>query len=130
MERVLGVGGIFIRFEDREALSRWYRDNLGLPVDEAWWGAALPLKTDRERAGAAVVWGSFADSAYFGRDDQVFMVNFRVHDLDAMLKQLRESGCDVLDKVEANDFGRFGWVTDPEGNRVELWQPPDTALQG
>jgi predicted enzyme related to lactoylglutathione lyase len=129
MERVLGVGGIFTRFHDREALSRWYRDHLGLPIDEAWWGAALPLKTDQDPGGACVVWGAFADSAYFGRDDQVFMVNFRVHDLDAMLKQLRDGGCNVLDKVEANDFGRFGWVTDPEGNRVELWQPPD-AIPG
>ena len=55
------------------------------------------------------------------------MINFRVHDLHAMLKQLRDAGCDVLDKVDESDFGLFGWVTDPEGNRIELWQPPDTS---
>ena len=75
MEKVLGVGGIFIRFDDREALARWYRDHLGLPLDEAWWGATVPLESVRARAGARFVWGSFVDSAYFGRPDQVFMVN-------------------------------------------------------
>jgi predicted enzyme related to lactoylglutathione lyase len=126
MEQVLGVGGVFLQCEDREAVARWYRDHLGLPVDEAWWGAALPLTTDRDPGGSCVVWGTFADNAYFGGGTQRFMLNFRVADLDAMLTQLRDGGCDVLDKVEDNEFGRFGWVTDPEGNRVELWQPPES----
>lgn len=126
MERVLGVGGVFLQFEDREKMARWYRDHLGLPVDEAWWGAALPLSTDEDPGGSCVVWGTFADNSYFGGGAQRFMVNFRVEDLDKMLAQLRDAGCDVLDKVEDSEFGRFGWVTDPEGNRVELWQPPET----
>ena len=128
MERVLGVGGVFLHFRDREATARWYRDHLGIPLDEGWWGASLPLRTEKDRGGACVVWGTFADNAYFGGGTQQVMVNFRVDDLDRMLAQLRDGGCDVDDKVEASEFGKFGWVTDPEGNRIELWQPPDQAL--
>ena len=70
--------------------------------------------------------GTFeTDSEYFGSKDNAFMVNFRVGDLHAMIAQLREKGCDVLDKVEESEFGKFGWVTDPEGRRIELWEPPD-----
>ena len=65
------------------------------------------------------------DSDYFGSRTNSFMVNFRVADLDAMLAQLRAGGCDVVDKIERSAYGQFGWVTDPDGNRVELWQPPD-----
>jgi predicted enzyme related to lactoylglutathione lyase len=126
MERVLGVGGIFVRARDRQTLARWYRDHLGLEIDETWWGAAMPLRSEKDRAGAYTVWSVFpGDTDSFGSRDNGFMVNFRVHDLHAMLAQLRASGCSVDDKVEESEFGRFGWVTDPEGNRVELWEPPD-----
>jgi len=126
MEQVLGIGGVFIRARDREALARWYRDHLGLEINEAWWGAAMPLRRDEDRDGAYVVWSAFpADTDYFGDRDRAFMVNFRVRDLHAMLAQLRAAGCRVDEKVEESDFGKFGWVTDPEGNRVELWEPPD-----
>ena len=127
-ERVLGPGGIFVRARDRETLARWYRDHLGLPIDESWWGTAFPLRTESDRDGAYVVWSAFpADTEYFGARENAFMVNFRVRDLHAMLAQLRAAGCDVDDRVEESDFGKFGWVTDPEGNRVELWEPPDTS---
>ena len=127
MEQVLGVGRVFILAKDREPLARWYRDHLGLAIDEAWWGAALPLSTEQDRGGACVVWSAFPhDTTYFGEGGKGFMINFRVHDLDAMLAQLRAAKCDVDDRSETNDFGSFGWVTDPEGNRVELWQPPET----
>lgn len=126
MERALGIGGIFIRARDRETLARWYRDHLGLEIDEQWWGTAMPLRHDDDRAGAYCVWSAFPDDTeYFGAKTNGFMVNFRCRDLHAMLAQLREAGCDVDDKVDESDFGAFGWVTDPEGNRVELWQPPD-----
>ena len=72
------------------------------------------------------MWSPFAgDTTYFSPSEQGFMVNFRVRDLHAMLAQLRAKGCAVDDKVEDSDFGRFGWVIDPEGNRIELWEPPD-----
>jgi catechol 2,3-dioxygenase-like lactoylglutathione lyase family enzyme len=125
MTRVLGIGGIFIRAKNPAALADWYRDHLGLPVDPAWNGAVLPLRHEEDREGAYAVWSAFApDTEYFGRRDNAFMINFRVANLDALLAALRAEGCEVDAKVERTDFGAFGWVTDPEGNRVELWEPP------
>lgn len=127
MEKVLGIGGVFMRFADRERTVAWYRDHLGLDVQQ-WLGAVFPLRSDRDKPTAHVVWGSFAaDSPYFGRLSQQVMINFRVADLDAMLAQLRAAGCDVDQRVERSPMGSFGWVTDPEGNRVELWEPPDVT---
>jgi len=111
--------------------SRWrtrppsYRDNLGLPIEEAWGGAVFPWQENDPRGDAHTVWSPFAaDTDYFAPSTKDFMVNFRVRDLRAMLDQLRANGCEVDDRVEESEFGKFGWVMDPEGNRVELWEPP------
>jgi predicted enzyme related to lactoylglutathione lyase len=124
MERVMGIGGIFFKAQDKDALCAWYRDNLGVPVEE--WGLAIfSWKENDPRGDAHTVWSPFAaDTDYFAPSTRGFMINFRVNDLDGMLAQLRANGCDVDEKVEASEFGRFGWVMDPEGNRVELWEPP------
>lgn len=125
MERVQGVGGVFFKNRgDKVALLAWYRDNLGIPV--ASWGGFNFRWADMDGAEhASTTWSPFdADSDYFGRADQQWMVNFRVPDLHAMLAQLRAAGADVLDKVEESEYGKFGWVTDPQGNRIELWEPP------
>ncbi|GHE08166.1 VOC family protein [Klenkia taihuensis] len=115
MERVLGIGGFFVRSADPGALNAWYRDHLGIGVD--------PDQPWEQEAGPTVFSGFDADTDYFGSPRQQAMLNFRVRDLDAMLAQLRTAGADVSDDVEDMDgVGRFGWVTDPEGNRVELWQ--------
>jgi predicted enzyme related to lactoylglutathione lyase len=116
MERVRGIGGYFLRAKDPSALSAWYRDCLGLDVDEhGLW---------RPGAGPTVFAAFEADTDYFGSRTQQTMLNFRVGDLDAMLAQLREAGADVAEETQEMDgVGRFAWVTDPEGNRVELWQP-------
>jgi predicted enzyme related to lactoylglutathione lyase len=118
MERVLGIGGYFVRAADPAALSTWYRESLGLDVDEngVW----------HQEVGPTVFATFEADTDYFGSRSQHTMLNFRVRDLDAILAQLRDLGTDVA--AEPQDFegiGRFGWVTDPEGNRIELWQPTD-----
>jgi predicted enzyme related to lactoylglutathione lyase len=116
MEHVLGIGGYFIRAADPEALTAWYRDCLGLDVDDngVW----------RQEAGPTVFAAFEAETDYFGARAQQTMLNFRVRDLDAILAQLRAHGADVADETEDMDgIGRFGWVTDPEGTRVELWQP-------
>ncbi len=124
MERVQGIGGIFFKAQDKAALAAWYRDNLGLPVEE-WGGAVIRWADQHEPAEATTVWSPFsADTTYFQPSNAAFMVNFRVKDLDAMLAQLRAAGAQVDDKIEDSDFGRFGWVVDPEGNKIELWQPP------
>ena len=114
MERVLGIGGYFVRAEDPEALSAWYRDCLGLDAGEhgIW----------TQEPGPTVFAAFEASTDYFGARSQPTMLNFRVADLDAMLAQLRSAGADVIDHVEVMEgVGRFGWVTDPAGNRIELW---------
>jgi predicted enzyme related to lactoylglutathione lyase len=125
MPGVTGIGGVFFRARDREALSAWYRDRLGVPVQD-WCGAMFPFGEDRSPGGKGyAVWSLFPDdTTYFGPGGQTFMVNFRVDDLDALLASLRAAGCAVEEKTHADEFGKFGWVTDPEGNRVELWEPP------
>ncbi|WP_203667008.1 VOC family protein [Cellulomonas pakistanensis] len=116
MERVLGIGGYFLRARDPAALQAWYRDLLGVADDtERPW---------QQEAGPTVFAAFDHDTEYFGSARQATMLNFRVRDLDAMLAQLRAGGADVAPETEDEPgVGRFGWVTDPEGNRVELWQP-------
>ena len=117
MERVTGIGGVFLRSRDPAALSAWYSEHLGLDVEE-WHGSVL-----RASGGETQTWAAFpGETGYFGRLDQQAMVNYRVADLDAMLAQLRGAGVDVEGPME-HENGRFGWGTDPEGNRFELWQP-------
>ena len=116
MERVLGIGGYFIRAADPAALSAWYRDCLGLDLDEnGLW---------QQESGPTVFAAFESGTDYFGARAQQTMLNLRVRDLDAMLGQLRARGADVADDIQGMaGVGRFGWVTDPEGNRLELWQP-------
>jgi predicted enzyme related to lactoylglutathione lyase len=116
MERVLGIGGTFMRAADPSALAAWYRDCLGLDADEnGLW---------QQVAGPTVFATLESETGYFGSRAQQTMLNFRVRDLDAMLAQRRAAGADVAEETEDMEgVGRFGWVTDPEGNRVELWQP-------
>ncbi len=117
MERVLGIGGVFFRSADPAALARWYEANLGInvyPATDDWW---------MQQAGPTALAPFPADTDYFGRPEQQTMINFRVADLDAMLAQLRAAGSIVSDEVSEASYGRFGWATDPDGNRFELWQP-------
>lgn len=117
MERVLGIGGFFLRASDPAALRAWYRDGLGLDADDVgrW----------HQEPGVTVFATFDAETDYFGSRERHLMLNFRVRDLDAMLAQLRVQGADVAPETQdLEGVGRFGWVTDPEGNRVELWQAP------
>jgi len=130
MQRVTGIGGIFFKARDADALRAWYRRHLGLDIQE-WGGLALPPPPGAADGSppplaAHTTWCIFpADSDYFGgAGGAQFMINYRVADLDGLLRVLRSEGCKVDDKTEVSEYGKFGWVTDPEGNRVELWQPP------
>ncbi|MDY0815842.1 VOC family protein [Kitasatospora purpeofusca] len=116
MERVLGIGGYFLRAADPAALAVWYRDSLGLDTDEhGLW---------QQEQGPTVFAAFESSTDYFGARTQQSMLNFRVRDLDAMLAQLRAGGVGVAEETqEMEGVGRFAWVTDPEGNRIELWQP-------
>ena len=122
MKRVTGIGGIFFKAKDPKALQAWYKQHLGVDV-KPWGGAAFRwADEDGKPTGGTTAWSIFsAESDSFAGS---FMVNYRVADLHALLKALREEGCKVLDKVDESEYGKFGWVVDPEGNKVELWEPP------
>lgn len=125
MKRVTGIGGIFFKAKDAQALREWYQRHLGIEL-EPWGGSAFRW-TDAQGQpfNGTTVWNVFeAGSDYFAPSKSPFMINYRVDDLHAVLKDLREEGCAVQEKVEESEYGKFGWVLDPEGNKVELWQPP------
>lgn len=122
MERVTGIGGIFFKAKDPQELLGWYRQHLGIDCTD--FGAIFRWQDDPQAQSAVTVWCPFAeDTKYFAPSQASFMLNFRVRNLDAMLSQLRAAGAAVDDKIQVEDNGRFGWVLDPEGNRIELWEP-------
>jgi predicted enzyme related to lactoylglutathione lyase len=123
---VTGIGGIFFKSRDPKALGAWYREHLGIGVED-WGGAAFRWASSENPSGTGTtIWSPFkADTEYFAPSNAAFMINYRVEDLHALLAQLRIEGCDVVDKVDESEFGKFGWVIDPDGNKIELWQPPE-----
>jgi predicted enzyme related to lactoylglutathione lyase len=125
MRRVTGIGGIFMSAQDPKALGEWYRNHLGIDV-QPWGGAAFSwTDSDGKPTTGTTIWSvSQADGNSFAPGKASFMVNYRVDDLAALLAALRQEGCDVLEKTDDSEYGKFGWVIDPEGNKVELWQPP------
>ena len=122
MARVTGIGGIFLKARDPKALTAWYVENLGIPLSE--WGVSFKW-TDEVPAGTGeTAWSLFpADTRYFGDGPQTAMVNYRVDDLDAILTQLAAAGVTIDPKRDDQPYGKFAWIVDPEGNRIELWQP-------
>ncbi len=126
MQRVTGIGGIFFKAQDPAALREWYKKHLGIEILD-WGGAVFAWgQPDNPAASGSTVWSIFPRSSdYFAPGTANFMINYRVADLDALLAALRAEGCNVDERVEESAFGKFGWVIDPEGNKVELWQPPE-----
>ncbi len=128
MQRVIGLGGIFFKARDPEKLGEWYRKHLGLEVEE-WGGVSFQEGAGSElrpKRQSSIAWSPFeADTKYFAPSEKSFMINFRVHDLAAVLAVLRSEGIEVDEKMEESEFGKFGWVMDPEGTRIELWEPPE-----
>jgi predicted enzyme related to lactoylglutathione lyase len=125
MKRVTGIGGIFFKSSDPKSLGAWYKTHLGIDVED-WGGASFQWKgPDNPEGGGTTVWSPFAaDTKYFDPSPAAFMINYRVEDLDALLAVLRAEGVQVDEKVDESEFGKFGWVIDPDGNKLELWQPP------
>jgi len=125
MKRVTGIGGIFIKSKDPARLKAWYRDHLGMEIQD-WGGMAFQWSTPEEpNPDGATVWSVFdAGSKYFDPSTAPFMVNYRVENLGEVIAALRAEGCDVAAKTEESEFGKFGWVFDPDGNKIELWEPP------
>jgi len=125
--KVLGVGGVFFRSADPGQLANWYQETLGLEIEA--WGTTHGTSFSPEAmpANSFTVWSTFAaDTEYFGKSGQSFMINLVVDDLDAALAKVKAGGGEVIPEKEEHDFGRFGWFVDPDGNRVELWEPPET----
>ena len=125
MKRVTGIGGVFLKAKDATKLREWYQKHLGIEID-AWGGTAFRWRNpDNPQGDGTTVWSIFEDSStYFAPSTAGFMINYRVDDLHALLAVLRAEGCQVDEKVEESEYGKFGWVMDPEGNRIELWQAP------
>jgi len=124
MARVTGVGGIFFKTKgDRAALAAWYQRYLGMPLEE-WGGVVLRWPDDTADDRGVTAWHvADRDSKWFAPSDASFMVNYRVDNLDEMLAQLREGGVEVVGGPESAENGKFAWVMDPDGNKVELWEP-------
>ena len=125
MKRVTGIGGIFLKAKDAPALRAWYQRHLGIDV-QVWGGAAFTwTDSDGKPTGGTTVWSVVPnESDQFAPGHASFMVNYRVEDLLAVVEALKAEGCNVLDKIDDSEYGKFAWVIDPEGNKVELWQPP------
>jgi predicted enzyme related to lactoylglutathione lyase len=124
MAKITGIGGVFFKStSDHKQLAAWYARHLGL-VLEPWGGAILKWPDDKADDGGLTVWHVAAkDSDWFSPSPSSFMINYRVDDLDALLAQLREGGVEIIKGPESEDNGRFAWILDPDGNKLELWQP-------
>lgn len=125
MKRVTGIGGIFFKAKDAPALRAWYKRHLGIDV-QAWGGAAFDWVDGEGNAVAGTTAWTIdsLESDHFAPSKASFMVNYRVADLQGLIKALREENCNVLEKIDESEYGKFAWVIDPEGNKVELWEPP------
>jgi predicted enzyme related to lactoylglutathione lyase len=125
MQRVTGIGGVFFRSKSPDELARWYADHLGLPLQDSSF-AVFPWRevSDPEKQGSTV-WALFErDTSYFGETGQQFMINYRVENLDELVAALQAEGVDILPDRMDDENGRFAWIVDPDGNRIELWEPP------
>jgi predicted enzyme related to lactoylglutathione lyase len=122
MAKALGIGGVFFKSKDPQALGRWYADALGVPIDPSYGGATFQPAAMPEKG--ATTWAPFKhDTDYFAPSDQAYMINLVVDDLDGALAQVEKAGATLVGDPEDYDYGRFGWFLDPEGNKVELWEP-------
>ncbi len=124
MARITGIGGIFFKSQgDSAALAAWYQTHLGLPLED-FGGAVLRWPDDKAEDKGLTVWClAKRDSQWFSPSNASFMVNYRVDNLGEMLEQLKAAGVDVLQGPESHENGKFAWIMDPDGNKVELWEP-------
>lgn len=124
MTRVTGIGGVFIKAKDPKAMYAWYQQHLGLTVNPEAHSVMFTWKDAKTGEDAQTIWSLFKESSkYFDPSTSQVMINYRVADMDALLKSLESEGVKVLDRQDA-EYGHFAWIMDPEGNKIELWQPP------
>jgi catechol 2,3-dioxygenase-like lactoylglutathione lyase family enzyme len=125
--RVTGIGGVFFKAKNTKKLADWYRRHLGLPVDPNWSGWTFEWRDAAQpKVKGQTIWSVFdRDTKYFGPGKQPFMINYRVANLKRVLSALKREGVWIDPKSgEASEYGKFAWIRDPDGNRIELWEPP------
>jgi predicted enzyme related to lactoylglutathione lyase len=124
MAKVTGIGGVFFKSRgDHKALAAWYQKHLGMTL-EPWGGAILKWPEDRAGDGGLSVWHvAKPDTQWFAPSDASFMINYRVDNLDELLAQLRAGGIEIIKGPDSDENGKFAWILDPDGNKVELWEP-------
>jgi predicted enzyme related to lactoylglutathione lyase len=121
MKRVTGLGGIFFKSNDTTTLKAWYSKHLGINTDQ--YGATFSWQSQAGNIGHTV-WSLFKkDTDYFNPGEQEYMINYRVANLEELLKVLKEEGVEIVGDMEVYDYGKFGWILDPEGHKIELWEP-------
>ncbi len=130
MKRVTGIGGIFFKSKDPKALTDWYASHLGIPLGEGGEVMFPWRSTENPAEEAMTVWSPFPkDTDYFGPNSGDFMMNYLVNDLDALLEALKAEGVEIDPKREDHEYGKFAWIIDPDGNRVELWEAPKSPVE-
>jgi len=124
MAKITGIGGVFFKSTgDKAALVEWYKNNLGMEL-ESWGGAILRWPDDAAKDGGLTVWTVAAsDTKWFAPSSSSFMINYRVDNLDEMLEQLKQNGVEIVSGPESHENGKFAWIMDPDGNKVEIWEP-------
>ena len=128
MAKIVGLGGVFFKSTDPKDRKEWYAKHLGLHRGEGYEGVEMRWRrADDNRQNMSHVSFFDPETNYLGKDGQPFMLNFIVDDLEGMLTKLRAEGCDVDDEVVSESYGKFGWLTDPDGVRIELWEPAGEA---
>ena len=125
MKRVTGLGGFFFKTPDQEKMKDWYTRHLGIPLED-WYGCQFPWRdADDPKKKGNTIWSLFKQSSdYFASDKQQFMCNFRVENLDALLAELAKEGVKIDPKRDDSEYGKFAWIYDPDGNKIELREPP------
>jgi predicted enzyme related to lactoylglutathione lyase len=124
MAKVTGIGGVFFKSTgDSAALAAWYKQHLGMALED-WGGAILKWPDDKAEDKGLTVWSvAKSDSKWFSPSNSSFMINYRVDNLGELLQQLRAAGIDIVKGPESAENGKFAWIMDPDGNKVELWEP-------
>lgn len=127
MKKVTGIGGVFFKCKDPEKMKEWYRKHLGIESDQ--YGATFKWDEGEGESTGQTAWSTFSeDTKYFSPSSQPFMINYRVHDLLSLLEELKKDGVEVVGGPDEFEYGKFAWIMDPEGNKIELWEPIDEAL--
>lgn len=128
MKRVTGLGGVFFKTSDKKKTNEWYSKHLGIAITE--WGAVFEWRDkDNPEKVCTTAWSPFpADTKYLSPSEKPFMFNYRVENLAALLEELKKEGVEIVGEVQEFEYGKFGWIMDCDGNKIELWEPVDEKL--